>query len=55
MDKEEMWSILRGKGASEETLVMVTKINGYTEETMNDILYVVSVERDFKNYRGGKF
>lgn len=36
----EMWEKLLGMGVSEETLKVVTDINGYNEESMQDILYV---------------
>ena len=32
---------------SEETLRIITAINGYSEETMKDILFVVAGYRDF--------
>ena len=45
----EMWEILKNEyGVSDETLRIVTDINGYSEETMKDILYAVSAERDFE-------
>ena len=44
----EMWDILQEQfGVSEQTLQVVTDINGFTEETMCDILYAVSGYRDF--------
>lgn len=45
----EMWEILiNSYGVSEETLNIITSINGYNEETMCDVLYVVSGERNFE-------
>ena len=38
MHIEEMWNWLRENGVSEETLQIVTDINGYSKETMEDIL-----------------
>ena len=43
---EEMWNILLNY-TSEEVLRVVTDINGYNEETMEDILYAVSGYRSF--------
>ena len=37
-------------GVSEETVQVVTKINGYSEETMQDILYVVTGYKYFSDY-----
>ena len=42
-----MWEALLDMGVSEETLQCVTNINGYSEETMEDILYAVFGERSF--------
>lgn len=40
---DEMWDILMEyAGVSEETLDVVTSINGYNEQSLNDICYVVS-------------
>lgn len=47
MDKNEMWDRLLEMGTSEETLQVVTSINGYNEETMLDILYAQYGYRDF--------
>lgn len=44
---DEMWDYLLDMGVSEETLQVVTDINGYSEDTMRDILYAVSGYRDF--------
>ena len=49
MDKYAMWDALLAIGISEETLRIVTDINGYSEETMEDILYAVTGERSFDN------
>lgn len=40
MSIEEMWDILLELGVEEETLQVVTSINGYNEKSMEDILYV---------------
>lgn len=47
MDKAEMWNTLEEMGVSEETLQIVTCINGYNEDTMRDILYAKFGLRDF--------
>lgn len=49
MDKTEMWEKLLQMGVSEETLRIVTDINGYSEETMCDILYAAFGDNDFNN------
>lgn len=52
MNKEQMWSYLEEVvGVSEETLQVVTNINGYSEETMCDILYAVTGYHDFDEHR----
>ena len=38
-DKKKAWNTLRELGVSEETLQIVTSINGYTFETLESILY----------------
>lgn len=48
MDTNEMWDYLVDTvGVSEETLRIVTAINGYSKETMRDVLYSVTGYRDF--------
>ena len=48
MSKQEMWNYLEEYlGVSEQTLQVVTDINGYSEETLEDILYAVSGYRNF--------
>lgn len=37
-----MWNALEDIGVSEQTLQIVTDINGYNEQTMLDILYAYS-------------
>lgn len=39
MTTEDMWDKLIDMGVSEETLQIVTDINGYNQQTMEDILY----------------
>ena len=48
MNKEQMWEVLSAYGVSEQTLQVVTDINGYSEETMLDILYAVTGYRNFE-------
>lgn len=47
MGKDQMWDVLQAYGVSEQTLQVVTDINGYSEETMLDILYAVTGYRNF--------
>ena len=39
MTAQDMWDALADMGVSEETLDTVTDINGFSEETMCDLLY----------------
>ena len=47
---EYYWDLLVNLGVNEETLKVVTAINGYSYETLCDILYVVSGYRNFEQY-----
>lgn len=47
MTTEEMWNMLIDMGVSEETLQIVTDINGYNQQTMEDILYAKFGYRSF--------
>lgn len=47
MQKAEMWDKLEDLGVSEQTLQIVTDINGYSEETLLDILYAYTGYRNF--------
>lgn len=42
-----MWDILIEMGISEQTLQIVTAINGFSEKTMEDILYAAFGLRSF--------
>ena len=43
-----MWNILiEDCGVSEETLRIITNINGYNSQTLHDVLYAVAGERLF--------
>ena len=43
----EMWDTLLELGVSEQTLQVVTDINGYNEQAMKNILYSVTGYNDF--------
>ena len=43
----EMWDTLLDLGVSEQTLQVVTDINGYNEQAMKNILYSVTGYNDF--------
>ena len=45
--KQRMWDWLEEMGVSEQTLQIVTDINGFNEGTMRDILYAYAGERSF--------
>lgn len=47
MDKNQMWDALLAIGLTEETLQVVSNLNGFTEDTMTDILYVHTGLRSF--------
>lgn len=43
----EMWEELESLGVSEQTLQIVTVINGYNKETLLDVLYAHTGYRNF--------
>ena len=48
-DRLELWDYLRDNEiVSEETLRVVTSINGYSVETLNDILYATTGYRSLE-------
>lgn len=47
MELSEMWDELVSMGVSEQTLQIVTDINGYNEQTMHDVLYAFTGENTF--------
>lgn len=47
MQLSDMWDTLIEMGVSEETIQVVTDINGYNEESMEDILYATTGYRSF--------
>lgn len=50
-----MWDWLMDEiGVSEETLNVVTDINGYNMETLNDVLYAVTGYRSREQYEEGE-
>jgi hypothetical protein len=48
MTVAEMWDKLIEEGVSEQTLQVVTSINGYSTETLLDVLYAVTGYRNFE-------
>jgi hypothetical protein len=47
MDTNKMWDKLQELGVSEQTLQIVTSINGYTTDTLEDVLYAHTGYRNF--------
>lgn len=47
MTKEKAWDVLIEQGVSEETLKVVTAINGWSTDTMEAVLYAVTGYRSF--------
>lgn len=47
MDKDTLWDQLIDLGVSEQTLRIVTSINGYSVSTLEDILYAHSGYNSF--------
>lgn len=45
-EKSKMWDALIGLGVSEQTLQIVTSINGYSMDTLNDVLYAATGYRN---------
>lgn len=46
-NKAQMWDTLLELGVSEQTLQIVTDINGYSEQTLEDVLYAATGYRSF--------
>lgn len=44
---EDMWDTLKDMGVDEQTLQIITAINGYSEETMCDVLFAHTGYRYF--------
>lgn len=52
MTKDEMWEYLESKNiATYDEMVLVTDINGYTEEALLDILYARTGYRNFEQMK----
>ena len=52
MTLDQMWEYLMDAcGVSEETLQVVTDINGYNEQSMLDILYSRTGYRNFEQHK----
>ena len=47
MTRDDMWDALETLGVEEQTLQIVTSINGYTKEAMLDILFAHTGLRAF--------
>ena len=47
MDKNKAWDLLIEQGVSEQTLQIVTSINGYSLDTLEDVLYAHTGYRSF--------
>ena len=51
MTKGEIWEKIVAFGiATDEELSLVTCINGYSEETLNDVIYARTGFRDLEQY-----
>ena len=51
MELEEQYNYLIEYGiVSQETLDIITSINGYSEETINNVLYATTGYHDIKQY-----
>ena len=52
MDKDEYWGLLIEYGiATEDELQLITDINGYSEETLDDVLYARTGYRSWEQYK----
>lgn len=53
LTRDEIWDYIIQNGiSSEETLKIITCINGFTEETLNDVIYAVTGYRDIEQIEG---
>lgn len=48
MKLDEMWGRLEDIGVNEQTLQIITDINGYNEETLTDVLFAFTGYRNFQ-------
>lgn len=52
MSIDEMWGILENQfGVLDSAIQLVVEINGYSHQTMEDILYACTGYRDFDQYK----
>ena len=51
-EKSQMWDALIELGVSEQTLQIVTSINGYSMDTLNDVLYAATGYRNLSQITG---
>lgn len=52
MTETEMWDYLNDNcGVSEETLQVVTNLNGYRTDVLEDVLYVTTGYRTFDQHK----
>lgn len=49
---DAMWDTLVGLGVSEQTLQIISAINGYRAETLEDVLYAHTGYRSFDQLGG---
>lgn len=52
MNTEQMWDQLIQLGVSEQTLKIISDINGYNTRTMLDVLYTHTGYRNFEQMNG---
>ena len=53
MELNELWNAIIENGiANEKELELVTYINGYNEDTLNDVIYVRTGYRSIEQYLG---
>ena len=51
MDLNELWNTIIGyEIANDDELRLVTDINGYNEETLNDVIYARTGYRDIEQF-----
>ena len=49
--EQQAWDALKSRGISEETLTIVTSINGYNLDTLEDILFAAFGYHDFDDLK----
>lgn len=50
MTTSEAWEILENYGVSSDTLDVITDINGYSLDTLENVLYAVFGYNDFEQF-----